>query len=1353
MKKRILSLILVCATLLTAIPLVVLPVAATAATFAPDVRFVLVSDIHYAVDDKNPGSNIGQMMDRLNAYLTEKGDSVLPSAIVALGDLTDWATNEEYAGLKPLLQAATSGYQTKYGQALPIYAVMGNHEYNNGQFLTAARKGADAAKRAYIPVSLSDLGIDAAEALAGTADLSTYYEANNAAFQTAFLTNLEGAIANDALNWHYEVGGVHFIGISIENNYNCLSAGTLAWLDAELEKATKDTPNAPVFLFSHAPLRDTVYADNWSHRMPTAGNITSLKKNQTANAASLVETEQAFTAVIEKYPNVIFSTGHTHASISGGEEPFFYQAETNGAGTGFTAYSPGALTNVNSGNGDFSIVEIDNNGGKTTVRFYPQHVEGGTYKNADGTDLYYEVVYEGETETVSYADVEIDSNYTSIYTHPTSTTAEAINDFTINGETLTFAPAWTIGAYSFDNGKTYLYDQYNSSAVFYTELGDLWNNGGMYVNNNNIRKRKIIVGAKTVAYVAYTAEKSGTLDFTVDNLELSTGDQQNKDNSNAYSYVVVKNFSEVLTAAGTWKKNATDWTVFGASTLTDITVENVKVQKGDVVSFVFARGSGSGDGIVDVQMHVDYTKEVETREYVGEATSYEHKVGGENFPLTGFDADGKAILATDGVFEVGTGYNLERNPYNADTGTCIKHKRGNPSAYGCLNYDGSILLPTNGAMISYVLYTAEYDGRLDFIVKDLTFQREGVVFTVLKNFDSSSAYALIGEEEQNNTYGRYDKASNSRKYWQYSEIGASYSFAVCDIEVKAGDIVAIVFDKGISMNDDQNVGLTNKNLGPVAMNIDVRYTRRDADVLTSKVSDNLSLINAATTTVDWTGSTWMPIVYEDRSTAGNVTDALAMTRYNSDESSYTADAFNTNALAKAHAYISTGKSSNQRGPLGAIMVSCNSAAGFRYVAEKTGNVRLSFEKAGSETDSANAGGSVLPDELVMGYAIYVNGVKVWPYGDNNWYNLRQDASRTKMYYTEQLNAVMPDSLFVTEGDCIEFLCRNDNGVANAWHARGNIFLPQISYENATPEISATLNDKFAITLHNVGTLGEGSATLGGEAATLVANANGTYTLVGIAAKQMGDEIILDYAYGATAFDRGDVTVDVPHAQTDLRFTLSDYGINCYADLMKNYINAYAEDTTDKGQTVVDLAAAVLNYGAAAQTYFNYNADALVNADLTDDQKAINYAGEYEDRLGVFINREGDETTIATPYAVTLLLEDSISMKLLVTSDVDLTAGYKVRFTLVNGKSTVAELEKTADGAAYKAIFTGLTPAQWNNTYTITVVDEDNKAVSSTIAYSASSYAVRMAGDAETTAVTDKMLALYEKAMAFVNAWA
>ena len=263
MKKRILSLILVCATLLTAIPMVLLPVAAAETdTFTPVTRFVLVSGIHVARSaGDNAGVNVDNMMNRVYAYLDEKNDNVLPSAIVSMGDSLNDGYPEEADYLAGRFNKAKAGFLEKYGVSLPIYALMGNHEYNNGYFYNVNIEGANKAYYEYVPKT-DDM------------DKIEYLKQNNAAFRDAFIDRLwgteasaegsstgnVGAIDNSELNWHYEIGGMHFIGISIANHLGNLSVETLNWLETELATAAADTPNAPIFLFSHHPLRDTVHS-------------------------------------------------------------------------------------------------------------------------------------------------------------------------------------------------------------------------------------------------------------------------------------------------------------------------------------------------------------------------------------------------------------------------------------------------------------------------------------------------------------------------------------------------------------------------------------------------------------------------------------------------------------------------------------------------------------------------------------------------------------------------------------------------------------------------------------------------------------------------------------------------------------------------------------------------------------------------------------------------------------------------------------------------------------------------------------------------------------------------------------
>ncbi|MGN0526142.1 MAG: metallophosphoesterase family protein [Acutalibacteraceae bacterium] len=90
---------------------------------------------------------------------------------------------------------------------------------------------------------------------------------------------------------HYVVNGYHFIGAS--PNYGSMEAGyrlTSRWLSEELEKANADSNGKPIFVMTHNQPFDTCYgSDEWG--------------------------DKTLNAVLEKYPNVISLSGHSHYSI------------------------------------------------------------------------------------------------------------------------------------------------------------------------------------------------------------------------------------------------------------------------------------------------------------------------------------------------------------------------------------------------------------------------------------------------------------------------------------------------------------------------------------------------------------------------------------------------------------------------------------------------------------------------------------------------------------------------------------------------------------------------------------------------------------------------------------------------------------------------------------------------------------------------------------------------------------------------------------------------------------------------------------------------------------------------------
>ena len=95
-----------------------------------------------------------------------------------------------------------------------------------------------------------------------------------------------------------------------------------------------------------------------------------------------------------------------------------------------------------------------------------------------------------------------------------------------------------------------------------------------------------------------------------------------------------------------------------------------------------------------------------------------------------------------------------------------------------------------------------------------------------------------------------------------------------------------------------------------------------------------------------------------------------------------------------------------------------------------------------------------------------------------------------------------------------------------------------------------------------------------------------------------DKLYYSSTSGIAAKDLGDVIYFAVYAR------LTD-GTYSYTKLYNYSPKTYAYNQLKTGSAEMKaLVAAMLNYGAAAQNYFNYKTDALVNADMTEEQKAL-----------------------------------------------------------------------------------------------------------------------------------------------------
>ena len=91
-------------------------------------------------------------------------------------------------------------------------------------------------------------------------------------------------------DFHRVIAGYHFIGVSRSATLKQYTDTQVKWLDENIAAAVADDPEKPVFVFQHEHVRGTVYgsskSDGWG-----------------------LET---FTEVLEKYPQVVHISGHSH---------------------------------------------------------------------------------------------------------------------------------------------------------------------------------------------------------------------------------------------------------------------------------------------------------------------------------------------------------------------------------------------------------------------------------------------------------------------------------------------------------------------------------------------------------------------------------------------------------------------------------------------------------------------------------------------------------------------------------------------------------------------------------------------------------------------------------------------------------------------------------------------------------------------------------------------------------------------------------------------------------------------------------------------------------------------------------
>jgi len=205
------------------------------------------------------------------------------------------------------------------------------------------------------------------------------------------------------------------------------------------------------------------------------------------------------------------------------------------------------------------------------------------------------------------------------------------------------------------------------------------------------------------------------------------------------------------------------------------------------------------------------------------------------------------------------------------------------------------------------------------------------------------------------------------------------------------------------------------------------------------------------------------------------------------------------------------------------------------------------------------------------------------------------------------------------------------------------------------------------------------------------------------------------------------------------YSIAEY---CYSMLELYSGDQYAELRT----LLVDL----LNYGAASQWYTGYKLDDIVNTRLTDTQRQ--WATAAEPALNSVLNRnyETVQNPSATWSGASLVLTDSIMVKL--NLKIVSTEGITVRLRTQNQEWSIeAEDLVWAGNGVYYVYFDGLHAGQMRETIYATVY-KDGKAISNTVTYSIESYAYQMynGDDFDLADLVVAMMKYGDSAYAYIN---
>lgn len=202
------------------------------------------------------------------------------------------------------------------------------------------------------------------------------------------------------LDDHKVINGFHFISLSTTHGCD-FDEKKLNFAAAELKKARKDRPNAPIFFFQHPHITDTV-------------------------SGSIYWADEKLYPLLMHYPQVIDFSGHSHVPIN--DPRSIHQKHFTSLGTGSLSYFEldefdkcyGTCPPKNHDCAQMLIVEADENG---NVRVYPYDVL---------THRFFPMVWEIDTpwlpESFKYTDARYKSTVTPYFTDDAKISFSAVDE-------------------------------------------------------------------------------------------------------------------------------------------------------------------------------------------------------------------------------------------------------------------------------------------------------------------------------------------------------------------------------------------------------------------------------------------------------------------------------------------------------------------------------------------------------------------------------------------------------------------------------------------------------------------------------------------------------------------------------------------------------------------------------------------------------------------------------------------------------------------------------------------------------------------------------------------------------------